>query len=81
MYSSTHCPSFFYNCDLYNDLYNDCNTSISTNLSLSLFSDVEQTGASSEFYDKFSIRYHISIIFKSLWRLPMHQNAMVRFST
>ena len=30
-------------------------------------SDVEQTGASSEFYDKFSIRYHISIIMKSMW--------------
>ncbi|XP_071805789.1 ubiquitin conjugation factor E4 B-like isoform X1 [Asterias amurensis] len=48
---------------------------------MTFYTDVEQTGASSEFYDKFSIRYHISIIFKSLWRLPMHQNAMVRFST
>ncbi|XP_022090328.1 ubiquitin conjugation factor E4 B-like isoform X2 [Acanthaster planci] len=47
---------------------------------MTFYTDVEQTGASSEFYDKFSIRYHISIIFKSLWRLPMHRNAMIKFS-
>ncbi|XP_038076555.1 ubiquitin conjugation factor E4 B-like [Patiria miniata] len=47
---------------------------------MTFYTDVEQTGASSEFYDKFSIRYHISIIFKSLWRLPMHRNAMITFS-
>lgn len=35
--------------------------------------DIERTGASSEFYDKFSIRYHISIIFKTLWDSAVHQ--------
>ncbi len=30
--------------------------------------DVESTGASSEFYDKFSIRFNISVIFISLWK-------------
>lgn len=35
--------------------------------------DIETTGASSEFYDKFTIRYHLSIIFKSLWVSPMQQ--------
>ena len=34
---------------------------------LDFYTDVESTGASSEFYDKFSIRYHISIITKTLW--------------
>ena len=34
---------------------------------LNFYTDVESTGASSEFYDKFSIRYHISIITKTLW--------------
>ena len=29
--------------------------------------DVESTGGSNEFYDKFSIRYHISVILTCLW--------------
>lgn len=39
--------------------------------------DVERTGANSEFYDKFNIRYHISIIFKTLWQIPEHQGKIV----
>uniref|UniRef100_UPI00358F3E4E ubiquitin conjugation factor E4 B isoform X3 n=1 Tax=Myxine glutinosa TaxID=7769 RepID=UPI00358F3E4E len=39
---------------------------------MKFYTDVEQTGASSEFYDKFTIRYHISAIFKSLWRHSEH---------
>ena len=39
--------------------------------------DVETTGASSEFYDKFTIRYHISVIFRSLWDMPVHQAVFV----
>jgi ubiquitin conjugation factor E4 B len=38
---------------------------------------VEQTGASSEFYDKFTIRYHISIIIKSMWESAVHKIAIV----
>lgn len=34
---------------------------------MKFYTDVESTGATSEFYDKFSIRYHISVIFKSFW--------------
>ena len=34
---------------------------------LDFYTEVESTGTSSEFYDKFSIRYHISIITKTLW--------------
>ncbi|KAH9514139.1 Ubiquitin conjugation factor E4 B [Bulinus truncatus] len=40
---------------------------------MKFYTDVESTGASSEFYDKFTIRYHISIIFKTMWTMPVHQ--------
>lgn len=30
-------------------------------------------GGSNEFFDKFSIRYHISVILKQLWEHPVHQ--------
>ena len=41
---------------------------------------MEQTGASSEFYDKFTIRYHISIILKSMWESNVHKIAIVNES-
>ena len=46
------------------------------------YTDVEQTGSSNEFYDKFTIRYHISIIMKSMWEAPtgVHKNAIVQES-
>ncbi|KAL1021148.1 hypothetical protein UPYG_G00009400 [Umbra pygmaea] len=40
---------------------------------MKFYTDVEHTGATSEFYDKFTIRYHISTIFKSLWQNVGHQ--------
>ncbi|GFR79782.1 ubiquitin conjugation factor E4 B [Elysia marginata] len=40
---------------------------------MKFYTDIESTGASSEFYDKFAIRYHISIIFKTMWAMPAHQ--------
>ena len=43
-----------------------------------LFIEIETTGASSEFYDKFTIRYHISIIFKTLWEIPSYQVKIVQ---
>ena len=48
--------------------------------SSSLISDVEQTGASSEFYDKFTFRYHISIVMKSMWDSPIHKLAILNES-
>lgn len=39
--------------------------------------DVEHTGATSEFYDKFTIRYHISTIFKSLWQNMGHHGTFL----
>lgn len=38
---------------------------------------IESTGASSEFYDKFTIRYHISLILKSMWDSPIHRCSVV----
>ena len=34
---------------------------------MKFYTDVEQTGGSNEFYDKFSIRHHIQVILSSLW--------------
>ena len=46
------------------------------------YTEVEQTGSSNEFYDKFTIRYHISIIMKSMWESPtgVHKMAIVQES-
>uniref|UniRef100_A0A673I901 Ubiquitin conjugation factor E4 B n=1 Tax=Sinocyclocheilus rhinocerous TaxID=307959 RepID=A0A673I901_9TELE len=44
---------------------------------MKFYTDVEHTGATSEFYDKFTIRYHISTIFKSLWQNINHQGTFL----
>lgn len=44
---------------------------------MKFYTDIETTGSSNEFYDKFSIRYHISIIFKSLWQNTQYQDVVV----
>lgn len=44
---------------------------------MKFYTDVETTGSSSEFYDKFSIRYHISLIMKGMWGSPLHRQAVV----
>lgn len=38
-------------------------------------------GGSNEFFDKFSVRYHISVILKQLWLYPSHQDTMIAVST
>ncbi|EWC45716.1 hypothetical protein DRE_05053 [Drechslerella stenobrocha 248] len=35
---------------------------------MSFYIEVEQTGANTQFYDKFNIRYNISQVIKSIWR-------------
>lgn len=45
------------------------------------YTDVETTGSSSEFYDKFSIRYHISLILKAMWETPLHRRKIIEEST
>ncbi|XP_045476375.1 ubiquitin conjugation factor E4 B isoform X2 [Harmonia axyridis] len=47
---------------------------------MKFYTDVETTGSSSEFYDKFSIRYHISLIIKGMWDSPVHRQALVNES-
>lgn len=47
---------------------------------MKFYTDVETTGSSSEFYDKFTIRYHISIILKGMWESPVHRLAIVKES-
>lgn len=47
---------------------------------MNFYTDVETTGSSNEFYDKFSIRYHISIIMKSLWQDVGHRGAIMKQS-
>ncbi|KAH9506359.1 Ubiquitin conjugation factor E4 B [Dermatophagoides farinae] len=44
---------------------------------MKFYTDVEITGTSNEFYDKFTIRYHISIIFKSFWTNQKQQFAII----
>lgn len=56
------------------------NLLLASNL-MKFYTDVETTGSSSEFYDKFFIRYHISLILKSMWQSPVHKGSIVRESS
>lgn len=47
---------------------------------MKFYTDVESTGSSSEFYDKFTIRYHISVILKSMWSDHIHQKQIIEES-
>ena len=53
-----------------------CQDSLPSSL-MRFYTEVEQTGSSNEFYDKFTIRYHISIIIKSMWESPVHKMAII----
>lgn len=44
---------------------------------MKFYVDVETTGQSTEFYDKFTIRYHISHIFKSMWNSTLHRQMII----
>ncbi|KAK9472807.1 ubiquitin elongating factor core-domain-containing protein [Dipodascopsis tothii] len=43
---------------------------------MSFYIEIEQTGASSQFYDKFNIRYYISQIIKSVWDNPIYRTKL-----
>ncbi|CAH2093120.1 unnamed protein product [Euphydryas editha] len=47
---------------------------------MKFYTDIETTGQSTEFYDKFTIRFHISIILKSMWERPIHKQAIIKES-
>lgn len=60
------------------DIFNN-NTLINQNILFSLldfYVMVEKTGASSQFYDKFNTRYHISVILEKLWDNPIYRNQL-----
>ncbi|XP_067624496.1 ubiquitin conjugation factor E4 B isoform X2 [Eurosta solidaginis] len=44
---------------------------------MKFYVDIETTGQSTEFYDKFTIRYHISHLFKSMWENPVLRQVMI----
>jgi ubiquitin conjugation factor E4 B len=44
---------------------------------MKFYVEVETTGQSTEFYDKFTIRYHISHIFKSMWNSTLHRQSIL----
>ncbi|KAF3936421.1 hypothetical protein ABW19_dt0203624 [Dactylella cylindrospora] len=43
---------------------------------MSFYIEVEQTGAHTQFYDKFNIRYNISQVIKSIWRNPVYRGKL-----
>ncbi|KAK6499191.1 hypothetical protein TWF506_003823 [Arthrobotrys conoides] len=43
---------------------------------MSFYIEVEQTGAHTQFYDKFNIRYNISQVVKSIWRNPTYREKL-----
>lgn len=45
---------------------------------MKFYCDCEQTGASSEFYDKFSIRYHIQTLFKRMWEIHAQRQSFIK---
>lgn len=48
---------------------------------LKFYTDVEKMGANAEFYDKFSVRYHINVIFKAMWSWsPIHHQVLIEES-
>lgn len=47
---------------------------------LAILSDVESTGASTEFYDKFNIRRSIQVIFRSLWESAIYRSNITSYA-
>ncbi|KAK9466349.1 ubiquitin elongating factor core-domain-containing protein [Lipomyces arxii] len=45
-------------------------------LLMSFYIEIESTGASSQFYDKFNIRYYISQIVKCIWEMPIFRDKL-----
>ncbi|KAK9457598.1 ubiquitin elongating factor core-domain-containing protein [Dipodascopsis uninucleata] len=43
---------------------------------MQFYIEIEQTGASSQFYDKFNIRYYISQIIKCIWDNPIYRDKL-----
>lgn len=48
-----------------------------THLCVMIETGCETMGGSNEFFDKFSVRYHVSVILKQLWEHPIHHATIV----
>jgi len=44
-----------------------------TKVLMDFYQEVENTGSSHQFYEKFNVRYHISMILKLVWENPTHR--------
>ena len=42
--------------------------------------DCENMGGSNEFFDKFTVRYHVSVVMGRLWEHPEHRQAIIKES-
>jgi ubiquitin conjugation factor E4 B len=47
---------------------------------LALYVDIEFTGSSNQFYDKFNIRHHIGEMLEYLWGIPVHKENWKRLA-
>ncbi|XP_037954854.1 ubiquitin conjugation factor E4 B-like [Teleopsis dalmanni] len=63
-----------------NFLLHELTNTVLFNSLMKFYVDIETTGENTEFYDKFSIRYHISHLFKAMWSMPMVRQVMIRES-
>ncbi|GAB0098357.1 Ubiquitin conjugation factor E4 [Sergentomyia squamirostris] len=61
-------------------MFHDISLSVLPSALMRFYTDIETTGQSTEFYDKFTIRYHISHLFKCMWQSPVHRLAMINES-
>lgn len=60
------------------------NHPLATNLAtalMTLYIDCEAMGGSNEFFDKFSVRYHLSVVLKQAWEHPTHRQTIVAQSS
>lgn len=75
-------PTFQPRCEMLYDRFmlHEISRSVLPSALMKFYTDVETTGSSSEFYDKFSIRYHISLIIKGMWNSALHRQALINES-
>ncbi|XP_063931490.1 ubiquitin conjugation factor E4 B-like isoform X2 [Zophobas morio] len=47
---------------------------------ISSYVEIEMTGSSNQFYEKFEVRFHLSIVLRLLWSIPEHRRQMINYS-
>jgi ubiquitin conjugation factor E4 B len=75
-------PTFQPRCEMLYDRFmsHEISRTVLPSALMKFYTDVETTGSSSEFYDKFSIRYHISLIIKGMWNSAIHRQTLINES-